>query len=227
MMFRRNSIKKLFITVSLVLFSPVLHSAPEIRQDTVKLLMPKLNSDRIAQFFGSYGIEPIPGVSSPFGECRITNLHSIQNDQKIMRTLAVVEFRQPVHEQLQKVHEEICGGGSIGITLRKNGWAITKLPVYFGSTYLSPQLQSWMHEDNEDQGSVYVYRLNVSRGDGEKPIHYCTIIEVYSPQYLNEAWLYSLYPDQYKQYRETSGEIDRLLDSLRVLIEDFPISKNY
>ena len=44
-----------------------LHSAPPITQEAVELLRPKLNSDRIAYFFGSYGVEPIQVESSPFG----------------------------------------------------------------------------------------------------------------------------------------------------------------
>lgn len=208
----------------LVLFSLpfcLLEGAPEVKQDVVEFLIPKLNSDRIAYFFGSYGVEPIQVASSPFGESRISNLYSLHGDQKIMRTLAIVDFKQPVHESLKQVHKDIYQGQSVGIALRQNGWMIDKLPLYFGSIFLSPSLQTWMHEDSCDKAALHIYKLKVFKENSEERLHYCTIIEVHSPQYLDENWLQSLYPDQYNDFRKSCGEVNILMDALHSLINTF------
>ena len=215
--------KKYNLAVLPLLFSFCLvHAAPEVKQEVVQLLISKLNSDRIAHFFDSYGVETIEVAASPFGEGRIANLYSTLGDEKIMCTLAVVDFKQPVHESLKSVHKEICEGQSIGIALRKNGWLIDKLPVYFGSISLSPELQGWMQESSSDRAAVHIYKLHVFKENSEERFHYCTIIEVHSPQYLDEKWLQALYPDQYNDFRANSGEVDALMGPLNALIRSFP-----
>jgi hypothetical protein len=217
-------IKKTGFTLLLGLLLPFrwIQGVPEIKQDVVEFLRPKLNSQRIEYFFGSYGVETLPIVSSPFGESRIANLYSIHDGQKIMRTLAVVEFQQPVHESLKQAHDAISQGQSIGIALQKSGWTIDIVPVYFGSVSLSSQLKAWMQADGYDQAAVHIYKLHVFRNPSEDRLHYCTIIEVHSPLYLDENWLQSLYPDQYQDHRKKSSEIDALLKSLTTLIHEFP-----
>lgn len=202
----------------LVLPFQLVNAAPEVKQEVVEFLKPKLNSDRIAYFFGSYGVESLQTTSSPFRESRISNLYSIHDGEKIMRTLAVVDFNQPVHENLKQVHNDICQGQSIGIALRQNGWQLDKLPLYFGSISLSPQLQALMHEKSSDQAVIHIYKLNVFQENSKEHLHYCTILEVHSPQYLDEHWLKALYPDQYDTYRERSDELCLLVDSLNSLI---------
>jgi len=198
------------------------NGAPEVKQDVVELLIPKLNSDRIAYFFGSYGVEPIQVNSSLFCGNRIANLYSIHGDEKIMRTLAIVDFKQPVHESLKQVHKDISQGQSIGIALRQGGWMIDKLPLYFGSVPLSPQLRVWMQEDTPDRAAVHIYKLNVFKENSGEHLHYCTIIEVHSPDYLDENWLQLLYRDQYNNFRKSSDEVDLLIGSLNALISAFP-----
>lgn len=212
------------LTFILFLFLPFLsvNAASEVSDEVVELLTPKLNSDRIQYFFGSYGVEQIQISPSPFEECRISNLYSLDDDEKIMRTLAVVDFKQPVEESLQEVHTNICQGQSIGIALRQDGWMIQKVPVYFGSISLSPQLQEWMHEKECSQAAIHIYNLQVVKESIGEPLHYCTIIEVHSPQYLDEKWLQALYPDQYDEFQESSSEVDRLIDALYLLINTFP-----
>lgn len=189
-------------------------SAPEVTEEVVELLTPKLNSDRIAYFFGSYGVEQIETI----GNCRIANLYSLEGDEKIMRTLAIVKFNESMDEALQEVHERILGGESIGIALKKDGWMIEKLPVYFGTVALSPALQSWMHETSSNPAAVHVYNLYVCGEKAKGIIPYCTIIEVHSPQYLDEKWLQALYPDQYPHFQEGFAD----MSALESLIEHFP-----
>lgn len=215
--------KKLLVLLTIfALPFQFVHSAPEVKQEVVELLTPKLNSDRIAHFFGSFGVDQISIGSSPFQDCRIANLYSLHDGQKFMRTLAVVDYQQPVHENLKQVHQEICQGASIGIALRQHGWKLDKVPVYFGSVALSPQVQAWMHEKESSRAAVHIYKLMVFKNEGDERVHYCTIIEVQSPQYLDENWLQSLYPDQYKNYRESTKEVSMLINSLNTLIDQFP-----
>lgn len=215
--------KKLFLFLTLLLPFQSIYAAPEISKDVVEHLTPKLNSDRIAYFFGSYGVEPIEFRDSPFGECRIANLYSLDGNEKIMRTLAIVDFKQPVHDELKEVHQEIVQGQSIGIALKKAGWNVEKLPVYFGSVELSPALQAWMHETSCNIAAIHVYKLSVSNENSKGLLPYCTIIEVHSPQYLDEKWLQALYPDQYPYFKENFDQIN----VLRCLIDRFPKKIEY
>lgn len=193
-----------------------LEAAPEVQECVVELLKTKLNSDRIEYFFGSYGVEKIEIDSSAFPGSRITNLYSLHEGKKVMRTLAVVDFFKPVHEELKEVHRQINDGKSIGIALRDGGWTIQKKPVYFGEIALSPTVMAWMDE-HQEQAAVHVYRLEVSNSHSSIP--YCTIIEVHSPQYLDTAWLKAFYPE-YGTYSENTDESSELLYKLSILMNE-------
>ena len=195
------------------------HAAPPL--ENVAQLIPKLNSQRIESFFGSYGIEKIDCTDSVFPDSRISNLYSIEGAHKVMRTLAIVDFNPSMDPDLLSVHEEVLNGKSIGIALQQAGWTIEKAPLYFGSTPLSSQVMEWMKESESNQSAVHIYQLNVHRGHGIL-LPYCTIIEVHSPQYLNEEWLQALYPEQYRTYTHESEGVKRLLNQLQTLIENFP-----
>jgi hypothetical protein len=222
--------KKYLFAFSLIFFSVFLGSseaAPEIRQEIVEFLKPKLNSDRIEYFFGSYGVDKLEIDSEVFPESRIANLHSIHQGKKIMRTLAIVDFFLPVQDELNSVHLEIKKGKSIGIALRENGWIIHKNPVYFGVISLSPGLMDWMDEYCIDCAAVHIYRLEVSKKERLDSIPYCTIIEVHSPQYLSEEWLQALYDDQYAEFSLISVEAEAVLSRLSVLILEFPSTDRF
>ncbi len=199
-------------------------AAPKVlQQEIVDLLKPKLNSDRIEYFFGSYGVDALKMESSVFPSSRIANLYSIHDGKKIMRTLAIVDFFQPVHSDLTEVHQQIIEGKSIGIALKEKGWVIRKIPVYFGVTSLSPKIMNWMSEPSVDQGAVHVYRLEVTKTNSDNSIPYCTILEVHSPQYLTADWLQAIYQNQYTEFSTKTQEIEELLLRLSCLIEEFPV----
>ncbi len=201
---------------------PFMDAAQILKQEAIEALIPKLNSDRITYFFGNYGVEQITLGSPSFGEYRISNLYSIHDGQKFMRTLAVVQFHQPVPQELHRVHQEILRGESIGIALRNNGRKFDKTPLYFGSVLLSSPVRSWMREEEIRQAAVHIYRLSVFREGEEERVPYCTIMEVHSPQYLNEEWLEALYADQYNHFREKSRQVKKLLEALDVLMIQIP-----
>ena len=122
--------KKLIYSL-VILFSSFgfVYSSPPLDQDVVKLLIPKLNSDRIEYFFGSFGVDIFENIPTPFIESRVSNLHSIHNNQKVMRTFAVIDFQQPIHDSLKRVHQEIKDGTAIGIALRRSGCNLEKCPI--------------------------------------------------------------------------------------------------
>lgn len=206
------------------LFAGTSQAAPEIKQSVVDLLKPKLNSDRSEYFFGNFGVDVLDIDSPVFPFSRISNLHSVHQGRKIMRTLAVVDFFHPVHADLNDVHRKIMEGKSIGIALREQGWIIQKKPVYFGITLISPRIMDWMDESSLDQAVLQVYRLEVSKNDVSVFMPYCTIIELHSPQYLTEEWKRALYEDQYEEFSVKSDEAADLLFRLSMLMQDFPFS---
>lgn len=216
--------KKFLLTFSILfsLFAGTSHAAPQIQQEVVDALKPKLNSDRIEYFFGSYGVDVLDIQSTAFPDSRFSNLYSIHNGKKIMRTLAVVDFYQPASPELSKAHQDIMEGKSIGIALRDNGWTIHKKPVYFSSIPLTPAVMAWMDEPNVAQAALHIYRLDVSGNGISDPIPYCTIIEVHSPQYLSVEWLKALYPDQFQAFSVQSKEAAALACRLTALLQSFP-----
>jgi len=61
--------KKYFFALCLLL--GISHAAPPIQEDIVFLLKPRLNSDRIEYFFGSYGVEALCVQSQAFPTSRV------------------------------------------------------------------------------------------------------------------------------------------------------------
>jgi hypothetical protein len=216
----------LLLILILCLFSERIYGLAEIQPEVVQALIPKLNTERIAYFFGNCAVEPIQ-VSPLFAEHRITSLHSVNESQKIMRTLAMVSFHLPVEERLVQVHQAITQGQPIGAALKKSGWMIDKEPVFFGSVPLSSSVKEWMHETAHDHAAVHIYHLKVFKNAQDEKVLYCTIIEVHSPQYLNEQWLEALYPHQYTYFSVMSEESQKFLQQLNVLISLFPSTLCY
>ena len=140
-----------------------------------------LNSERIADKYGSYGVEILHASNSR----RVTNLYSGTGNNKTMRTLAVVEFESTDDPRIAAEHAAIVAGGSIGATFKENGWRIQKDTVefceqIFDSDSLPPLVH--MHIQLPQLLAVYVYRFSVSKnGDS---IDYASITEVYHPNYL-------------------------------------------
>jgi len=204
----------------LMMITASLTAAEPLQQDLVRELRPRLNSDRIAYFFGSYGVDTLNIESWAFPDSRIANLYSLHNGRKVMRTLAVVDFAEPVHPELLEVHDAVAAGKSIGIALRDEGWTIEKTPIYFGVLELSANVMRWMDEQEVSKGAVHIYRLNANRG--RESIPYCAIMEVHSPQYLSPEWLHALYPEQYEVFSCCTTETSPLLFRLSKLMAEFP-----
>ena len=211
---------KIFRLILLLLFSHAL--AAQIDPQIIAPLKSKLNSERIEHLFGSYGVELLDINSPDFSENRISNLHSLHNGVKVMRTLAIVDFAKPVHGDLIDAHDEIQAGGSIGAVLKRDGWKISKVPLHFSVVTLSPNVMLWMDEPNQSQAALHMYKLEVARDSASESIHYCTIIEIHSPQYLTSEHLQALNGDHYERFNEKTDEVSRLLAKSERLLDNFP-----
>ena len=163
-----------------------------------------LNSERIEQRFGSYGID----VLHSDARYRVSKLYSIHNGGEICRTFAVVMYPEQVDERFAAEHAEIVAGGSIGAVFSRRGWTVTKRHLYFGELAATERVAGLMHTARGEPLAVHVYELGVSRGDVSSD--YATIAELHHPAYLELADLPAIYgpPDAH----ERDSALRRILD---------------
>ena len=141
---------------------------------------PLLNSERIRQQYGSYGVQ----ILQADGHKRISNLYSGAGDERICRTLALVEFATPMPQALEREHANIAAGGSIGEVFRDAGWTITKHSIAVTETEpaaLDVDVAALMKLADRAPLATYVYRFDVQRG--QQQYQYATITEIYHPDY--------------------------------------------
>ena len=161
-----------------------------------------LNSERIQQKFGSYGIE----ILQQNDGVRRSNLYSVEDSGRICRTYAVVKFTGPVESELATTHAAVVDGSSIGTSFRAAGWRLSKETVYVGSMQLpdpTHTIAELMHLDRAASLAVHAYRLILHKQ--EQAIHYATIIESHHPDYLSEPELSRLYVDDIVAPLDTSA----------------------
>jgi hypothetical protein len=151
-----------------------------------------LNSERIKQQFGSYGVEIIEANERQ----RVTSLYSVDDGIRTTRTLALVNFVDVSDKAIADVHREILNGGSIGAEFKTNGWIILKETVrtcalpFDVSGY--PSLAG-MRIESPAILALHEYRFRLSKQGTN--IHYATIIEIHHPDYLDLESLTRLHPD--------------------------------
>ncbi len=149
-----------------------------------------LNSERIEQRFGSYGIEVLASEAG----LRRSNLFSVDGDTATCRTYAVVQFEEQHDERYDDAHSRVLAGDSIGATFKESGWGIEKQTMYIGSIRL-PESRTDVGDLMRLTGAVdlamHVYQLVLSRDD--VAFEYATILEVHHPEYLSQRDLLDLY----------------------------------
>ncbi|MGI9222689.1 MAG: hypothetical protein ACR2QS_16810 [Woeseiaceae bacterium] len=154
-----------------------------------------LNSERIEQQFGSYGIE----VLSPDAGIRRSNLYSLHDGQRICRTYAVVRFVDDLAPEIAQAHADVVAGQSIGSTFKSGGWQINKQTIYIGSLVLDDPAHPigvLMALREPAELGVHAYRFILQRDD--QSIDYAMIVETHHPDYLSTGDLQSLYGDAIK-----------------------------
>lgn len=150
----------------------------------------KLNSERIEQRFGSYGIDVLASEAG----LRRSSLYSRDGDTRTCRTYAIVQFADQLDERYQPEHSKVLEGKSIGAIFRENGWDILKKSLHIGRVRLpdSPtQVRSLMRLSGSHDLALHVYQLLLARNARET--EYATILEAHHPEYLSEEDLHTLF----------------------------------
>ena len=148
-----------------------------------------LNSERIGERFGGCSIE----VLEQGPRIRRSSLFSVENGVRTCRSYAVVQFIEQEAADVADAQQKILAGQSIGATLKAAGWNIRKVTRHVGSAvppdgHIVPRI---MCLDDRVSLAMHAYRLILEQGD--RSVHYATIIEVHHPEYLGEAALQKLY----------------------------------
>lgn len=165
-----------------------------------------LNSERIEQAFGSYGIT----VLQTDGNVRVSKLFSIHEGTEVCRTFAVVIYPAQVDRALAEEHALIASGESIGATFANHGWMVIKTHKYFGTLAGTPELQALMAQVPVNDLAVHLYVLSVAK-EGEEH-EYVTIAEVHHPAYLQLADLYEIYGSGMDLPTPRDAQVQEILD---------------
>jgi hypothetical protein len=148
-----------------------------------------LNSERIEQHFGSYGVE----VLEQSGSVRRSNLYSLEGGGRICRTYAVVQF-QDIPADIAATQEQVLAGQSIGASFKTAGWSVAKRTVYIGNVFVDTDdngILQLMQLSRPQHLAMHDYRLDLHKSGRE--IHYATIVEVHHPGYLDVDALRRIY----------------------------------
>jgi hypothetical protein len=151
-----------------------------------------LNSERIKQEFGSFGID----VLECGKERRVSSLYSLEGDRKVCRTHAVVEFNPAALPALQAEHARVLSGESIGAVFKSRGWTINKRHTRLGSVVLNAAdaaIARSMQVEPPVEVAVHSYVFEVCRG--ASVIDYATITELHHPRYLTETDVHQIFGD--------------------------------
>lgn len=165
-----------------------------------------LNSERIEERFGSYGIE----VLSHSAGVRRSSLYSIDAEQKICRTYAVVQFEDESTPRVAEAHANVLAGQSIGATFKSSGWKIKKITLHVGrfpSVLPSHPIGALMQLGGATDLGIHAYQLNLEKDS--QSINYATIIETHHPDYLSVEELNSLYGEDVES-RLSEDEVGKL-----------------
>lgn len=149
-----------------------------------------LNSDRIEETFGSYGVDVL--LSEPLR--RESSLYSSAGADKTTRTYAVVEFLGRPASAYAREHALIEAGNSIGATFRSAGWSISKQHLFIGELEIPENyatIGELMRIALPQTLATHVYLLIVSQN--ERSYTYATITEIHHPAYLGATDLKEIY----------------------------------
>lgn len=174
-----------------------------------------LNSERIAQRFGSYGVE----ILESDARLRVSSLYSLEQGGRVCRTLAVVVFPAVLDPGVAAEHRRILDGGSIGAVFAEGGWAITKRQRLLGEVpgpAPADRLSRLMAVSDPGRLALDVYSLVVSRYG--RSVDYATIAEVYHPDYLRLADLRALYGRDVPSSAAGDPELLAILDLVAMAV---------
>ncbi len=175
-----------------------------------------LNSERIQEQFGSYGIELLR--QDP--QLRVSNLYSTHAGQRTCRTLAIVRHASPIPAELATAHAEIMGGGSIGAVLSRNGWQVVKRRLELGEIDAQPgsRVATLMRLPGRSLLVADLYELSAQRG--KLALRYAVIAEIHHPDYMTLTQLRTLpvlqgAPDRSNMLRLAERIATEIVSSMR------------
>ncbi len=149
-----------------------------------------LNSERIEQSFGSYGVDIIQSGK----EGRVSSLYSGSGADKVTRTFAVVKFSGRVRPALANEHARVVSGQSLGAVFKSAGWHIEKHNIFVGELEVPAKyslLSELMQLSLPENLATHVYLFVIRKG--KNSYRYATITELHHPDYLSAADLRAAY----------------------------------
>lgn len=149
-----------------------------------------LNSERIEQQFGSYGIDVLASEAG----LRRSSLFSNKDEDRICRTYAIVRFTDDPHTSYGPEHAKVLAGNSLGEVFKSNGWSIHKQTLHIGSFELDntrSEIAELMQLTDTSTLSLHVYQLLLAKDS--RVFEYATIIEAHHPDYLSQSDLLEIY----------------------------------
>lgn len=146
-----------------------------------------LNSERIEQAFGSYGIAVVHSDE----RIRVSDLYSTDGAARITRTLAIVAYPVSIEPAIARAHARILAGESIGATFQNEGWQVVKTGHCYFETSLPAAVAAVMNVAPGTRSAVHAYRLHVASDAAS--YDYAEIIEMHHPDYLTIADLEEIY----------------------------------
>ena len=148
-----------------------------------------LNSERIGERFGNCGIDVLEHGPT----VRRSSLYSVEDDERVCRSYAVVQFIEQESAEVAEAHQNILTGQSIGATFKAAGWQIRKVTRHVGKAplELDHPVAELMRLEETASLAMHAYRLILEKAG--RSLHYATIIEVHHPDYLAERELCDLY----------------------------------
>ena len=149
-----------------------------------------LNSERIEQQFGSYGIHVLASEAG----FRRSSLYSTERDDKICRTYGIVHFSGDVHTGYDSEHAKVLAGNSLGEVFKSNGWSIHKQTLHIGSFELedsNSEVAQLMQLNETRILGLHIYQLLLAKDS--QVFEYATIIETHHPDYLSPNEILAIY----------------------------------
>ena len=152
---------------------------------------PPLNSQRIEERFGSYGVLILAQADLR----RETCLYSGNATVPVCRTIALVRFVAEPDPVLAAPLAKIRGGASLGATLASEGWQVRKLNRYVGEYPLGGDcdagLARLLRICDPPPLALHIYELWAARNGVDREV--ATLLELHHPAYLSADDVQTIY----------------------------------
>ncbi len=149
-----------------------------------------LNSERIEQRFGSYGVDVLASEAG----LRRSSLYSIEDEQRICRTYSIVRFTDHPDNSYGYEHKKVLAGNSLGQVFRSHGWSLHKQTLHIGSFQIdaaTSEVGVLMQLHDVQSLALHVYQLLLVKNT--RIFEYAMIIEAHHPDHLSPSDLLNIY----------------------------------